>query len=52
MEKLTLVGEEELKTTNGGSEASLGLSEVVGYLTAKCAKYGPSTSTLANCSAT
>ena len=52
MKKMVLLKEEELKTIYGGSEASEGLIEFIGYCLKKYARYAPSTSTLVNCSAT
>jgi len=56
MKKLVMLKEEELKIINGGSEASEGFIEVIGYCLKKWAKayvkYAPSTQTLVNCSAT
>ncbi len=52
MKNLTLLKEKDLRSINGGSEASLGFVKVVAYLCKKYARYAPSTSTLANCSAT
>ncbi len=56
MKNLVFLNEEEVKIINGGSEASLGLVESIGYYLKKWAnayvKYAPSTQTLVNCSAT